>query len=124
MALWFSAPPLSANTAAGVSTLSISSRTFRSPSATIPARTARFTAAITITQEASKMNLVPLGNIVSALVFAFVGIFIFVVAFMVMDKLTPYHLWKEIVQEHNMALAILVGAMSLGICIIIAAAIH
>ena len=47
-----------------------------------------------------------------------------VIAFMVMDKLTPYHLWKEIVQEHNMALAILVGAMSLGICIIIAAAIH
>src|SRR6266403_835918 len=62
------------------------------------------------------MNLVPLGNIVAALVFAFVGIFIFVIAFMVMDKLTPYHLWKEIVQEHNMALAILVGAMSLGIC--------
>ena len=70
------------------------------------------------------MNLVPLGNIVAALVFAFVGILIFVIAFMVMEKLTPYHLWKEIVQEHNMALAILGGAMSLGICIIIAAAIH
>ena len=49
------------------------------------------------------MNLVPLGNIVSALVFAFIGIIIFVVAFVVMDKLTPYHLRKEIVQEHNMA---------------------
>ncbi len=94
------------------------------PSATTPARTARFTAAITITQEANKMNLVPLGNIAAALVFAFVGIFIFVIAFIVMDRLTPYHLWKEIVQEHNIALAVLVGAMSLGICIIIAAAIH
>ncbi|PYU84883.1 MAG: DUF350 domain-containing protein, partial [Acidobacteria bacterium] len=51
------------------------------------------------------MNLVPLGNVVAALVFASIGIFIFIVAFMVMDKLTPYHLWKEIVQEHNMALA-------------------
>ena len=70
------------------------------------------------------MNLVPLGNVVAALVFAFVGILIFVIAFMVMDKLTPYHLWKEIVQEHNTALAILVGAMSIGICIIIAAAVH
>ncbi len=70
------------------------------------------------------MNLVPLGNVVAALVFAFIGIFIFIIAFIVMDKLTPYHLWKEIVQEHNIALAILVGAMSLGICIIIAAAIH
>jgi putative membrane protein len=66
----------------------------------------------------------PLGNIVAALIYAFLGMLIFVIAFLVMDKLTPYHLWKEIVQEHNMALAILVGAMSLGICIIIAAAIH
>src|SRR5229473_492658 len=117
-------PRLSANTAAGASIPSISSKVFPSPSAIIRARTAPFTPAITITQEANKMNLVPLGNIVAALVFAFVGIFIFVIAFMVMDRLTPYHLWKEIVQEHNMALAILVGAMSLGICIIIAAAIH
>jgi len=62
------------------------------------------------------MNLVPLGNIIAALVFALIGMLIFVIAFMVMDKL--------IVQEHNMALAILVGAMSIGICIIIAAAIH
>jgi len=70
------------------------------------------------------MNLVPLSNIVAALVFAFIGIVVFVVSFLVMDKLTPYHLWKEIVQEHNMALAILVGAMSIGICIIIASAVH
>jgi putative membrane protein len=68
--------------------------------------------------------LVPIANVISALVFTFIGIFIFVLAFIVMDKLTPYHLWKEIVQEHNMALAILVGAMSIGICIIIASAIH
>jgi uncharacterized membrane protein YjfL (UPF0719 family) len=70
------------------------------------------------------MNFAPIGNILNALVFAFIGILVFVIAFIVMDKMTPYHLWKEIVQEHNMALAILVGAMSLGICIIIAAAIH
>ena len=70
------------------------------------------------------MNLVPLANIIGALVFTFLGIFVFVISFIIMDKVTPYHLWKEIVQEHNMALAILVGAMSIGICIIIAAAIH
>jgi putative membrane protein len=70
------------------------------------------------------MNLVPIANVVSALVFTILGILVFVVAFVIMDKVTPYHLWKEIVQEHNMALAILVGAMSIGICIIIASAIH
>jgi len=65
-----------------------------------------------------------LHSIVAALVFALAGILIFVVAFVIIDKFTPYHLWKEIVQEHNTALAILVGAMSIGICIIIAAAVH
>ena len=63
-------------------------------------------------------------NIRAALVFAFIGIAVFVSAFVVIDKLTPYDLWKEIVEEKNLALAVLVGAMSIGICIIIAAAIH
>ena len=36
--------------------------------------------------------------------------------------MTPYDLWKEIVEEKNMALAIFAGAMSLGMRIIIAAA--
>ena len=69
------------------------------------------------------MDLI-LHNVANALVFALVGIVIFVLAFLFLDKATPYHLWKEIVQEHNIALAILVGAMSIGICIIIAAAVH
>jgi putative membrane protein len=63
-------------------------------------------------------------NIRAALVFAFIGIAVFVSAFVVIDKLTPYDLWKEIVEEKNLALAVLVGAMSIGICIIIAAAVH
>src|SRR6202021_3052924 len=92
--------------------------------ATIPDPIVWSTVSIPLTPEGNKMNLVPLGNIISALVFAFIGMLIFIIAFVVMDKLTPYHLWKEIVQEHNMALAILVGGISLGICIIIAAAIH
>jgi putative membrane protein len=65
-----------------------------------------------------------LHSLINAIVFSLVGIFVFVLSFLVMDKLTPYHLWKEIVQEHNMALAILVGALSIGISLIIAAAVH
>ena len=67
---------------------------------------------------------IQLTNVVNAIVYAGIGIVIFGLAFLVIDKFTPYHLWKEIVQEHNTALAILLGAMSLGICIIIAAAVH
>jgi len=63
-------------------------------------------------------------NLVNAIVYAAIGIVIFAGAFLVLDRVTPYNLWKEIVQEHNVALAILLGAMSLGLCVIIAAAIH
>jgi uncharacterized membrane protein YjfL (UPF0719 family) len=70
------------------------------------------------------MNTPMLMNALSAIAFAALGIVIFVVAFFVIDKFTPYHLWKEIVEEKNTALALLVGAMTVGICIIIAAAVH
>jgi uncharacterized membrane protein YjfL (UPF0719 family) len=64
------------------------------------------------------------GYILNALIYAVLGILIFVGAFALLDKLTPYALWKEIVEDHNVALAVLIGAMSLGMCVIIAAAIH
>ena len=64
------------------------------------------------------------GYILNAVLYSALGILIFVVAFALIDRLTPYHLWNEIVHEHNTALALLVGAMSIGMCIIIAAAIH
>ena len=44
-------------------------------------------------------------NIELALVFALIGIVVFVVSFVVIDRMTPYDLWREIVQEKNMALA-------------------
>lgn len=62
--------------------------------------------------------------LLNAIVYAILGIVIFGGAFIVVDKLTPQDLWREISENHNMALAVLVGLMSLGICIIIAAAIH
>ena len=68
--------------------------------------------------------MVPLNNVVAALLFAGIGLTVFILSFVILDKATPYHLWREIIQEHNNALAILLGAMSIGICIIIAAAIH
>ncbi len=64
------------------------------------------------------------GYLLNAMIYSVLGILIFVGAFALVDKLTPYALWKEIVEDHNTALAIMVGAMSIGICVIIAAAIH
>lgn len=60
----------------------------------------------------------------NAVVFALVGLVIFIVGFVIIDWWTPYDLWKEIVEEQNNALAIVVAGISIGICIIIAAAIN
>ena len=61
-----------------------------------------------------------LGSLVGALL----GVVIFWVSFVIVDKLTPYDLWAEIVEKQNKALAMVVAAMCLGISIIVAAAIH
>jgi putative membrane protein len=63
-------------------------------------------------------------NVIAALVFALLGITVLVVSLILFDRLTPYRLWKEIIDEHNTALAILIGAIALGMSIIVAAAIH
>ena len=62
-------------------------------------------------------------NIIAAAVFAALGVVLFLLAFWVIDNIFPYTLWKEIIEEHNTALAVLIGFMALGVSIIIAAAI-
>ena len=65
-----------------------------------------------------------LTTVIAAIVFALIGIVILFGSFAAIDRLTPYALWKEIIDDHNTALAILIGALALGISIIVAAAIH
>lgn len=59
-----------------------------------------------------------------SILFALVGVLVFWISFIIIDKLTPYDLWREIVEKQNKALAFVVAAMCLGISIIVAAAIH
>jgi putative membrane protein len=67
------------------------------------------------------MNLAYIGGTV---MYALIGVVIFWVTFIVIDKITPYKLWEEIVEHRNLALSIVVAAMCLSIGIIVAAAIH
>ena len=60
----------------------------------------------------------------NSILYALIGVGIFVVAFMFIDKITPFHLWRELVEKQNTALAIVIGFTALGICVIVAAAIH
>ena len=62
--------------------------------------------------------------VLGSVMYALIGVLIFWVCFLIIDKLTPYNLWEEIVEKQNKALGMVVAAMSLGICIIVAAAIH
>ena len=64
------------------------------------------------------------GVIVGSIMFALIGVAIFLVCFVIVDKLTPYHLWDQIVEKKNVALAIVVGSMCIAIGMIVSAAIH
>ncbi len=62
--------------------------------------------------------------VLGSMLYAVIGVLIFWISFIIIDKITPYDLWLEIVEKQNKALGMVVAAMSLGICIIVAAAIH
>lgn len=62
--------------------------------------------------------------IISSLIFSVIGITVLVFSFWIIDKLTPYPLWKEIVEKKNVALAILAAGFMLALGLIISAAIH
>ena len=64
------------------------------------------------------------GAFFGSILYALIGVLVFWLSFVIIDKLTPYDLWLEIVEKQNRALALVVAAMALGIAIIVAAAIH
>ncbi|MBK6854494.1 MAG: DUF350 domain-containing protein [Burkholderiales bacterium] len=64
------------------------------------------------------------GVFIGSMVYALMGVAVFWACFVIIDKLTPYNLWAEIVEKKNVALAIVVGAMCIAIGLIVAAAVH
>lgn len=64
------------------------------------------------------------GAFFGSILYALIGVALFWLSFIVIDKLTPYNLWEELVEKQNVALGIVVGATMLGISVIVAAAVH
>ena len=62
--------------------------------------------------------------LLNTLLYAGIGILVFVVGFFILDMLTPGKLWQEINEKQNRAVATFAGAAAIGLSIIIAAAIH
>ncbi len=61
---------------------------------------------------------------VTTLLFVFLGLLIFALAFIVIEKVTPFSVRKELEEDHNVAMAIVIASVILGSALIIAAAIH
>ncbi len=59
-----------------------------------------------------------------SLIYTGLGLILMILAFIIIDLLTPGNLRKQLVEEKNVALATLVGAALIGVSIIIGAAIN
>ncbi len=70
-------------------------------------------------------NLIDFKYVVAAVVFALIGLVVYAIAFILLEVMTPkVEIWKELVEKQNVALAVFLGAMAIGVAYIIGSAIH
>jgi uncharacterized membrane protein YjfL (UPF0719 family) len=65
-----------------------------------------------------------LNLLLTTVVFSLVGIILFALAFFIIVKIAPFSTRKEIEEDQNTALAILIGSVIIGIAMIVASAVH
>lgn len=70
------------------------------------------------------MDVLSLKPLLAAFVYSVLGLVVFWITFLIVDALTPFHLWRQLVEEKNVALAIVVAALALSIALIVSSAIH
>ena len=63
-------------------------------------------------------------QLLATLIYSAVGVIIFAVAYKVAEKLLPFNLDKELAEDQNTAVGILMGSVMIGLALIIASAIH
>ena len=64
------------------------------------------------------------GPILATIVYSLIGFAVFFLAYVLLDKLTPFSFHKEIEEDQNVALGIIIGSLFIALAIIIAAAIR
>lgn len=64
-----------------------------------------------------------LNHLLAAMIYAVLGIVIFVAGFILVDRLTPGSMWQELMEKHNVALGVTMAGIAIGLSIVIAAAI-
>ena len=70
------------------------------------------------------MEVLRLDQIVGTLVYSVIGIVVFLAAFYVIVKIAPFSVRKEIAEDQNVALGVMIGAVIIGLSIIISSAIR
>jgi putative membrane protein len=67
-------------------------------------------------------ELIPV--LVTTIVFVAIGLIVFAIAFLIVVFVAPFSVKKEIEEDQNTSLAIIIGAIIIGVAMIISAAIH
>jgi putative membrane protein len=62
--------------------------------------------------------------LITTIIFVAIGLIVFAVAFFIVVMIAPFSVKKEIEEDHNTALAIIIGALIIGIALIISSAIQ
>ena len=73
---------------------------------------------------ASAAKVVDMQEVAGALIYTAIGVVAFAAAFWIMSKAIPFSVRKEIEEDQNTALGVIMGSVVIGLAIIIAAAIH
>ena len=68
--------------------------------------------------------LVELESILGALIYSLIGVVLFALAFVVIVQISPFSIRKEIEEDQNTSLGIIIGAVIIGISLIISAAVQ
>ena len=80
------------------------------------------------TTVASTIAFVPMNQlpdlIVATLAFTIIGLILFALAFWIIVKVSPFSIRKELEEDQNIALGIVIASVIIGIALIVAAAVH
>ncbi len=72
----------------------------------------------------SLMAELKLPMILSTIIYSFIGMIVFGLAFAIFNKLMPFSVRKEIEEDQNTSLGIIIGAFLIGLAMIISASMH
>jgi putative membrane protein len=63
-------------------------------------------------------------QLIATLAFTILGLLLFALAFWIIGKVTPFSIRKELEEDQNTAIAIVIAAVIIGIALIVSAAVH